>query len=353
MITTLKIKNFQSHKRTLMEFHPGVNVIMGKSDSGKSAIRRAIQWVIHNRPSGDSFRSTWGGDTSVELTTNGNVITRIKHEKLNGYLLNTQTFSAIKTDIPEEVSKALNMTEINLQTQFDRPFLLDISAGEVAKHFNKIAHLNKIDSSREKVESVIRKINQDIAVKEALIVQYTSEQEKYEYLEKFEAEVEVLEKMESDRSQYQSTRSRIDPIITQVKDTEKNILEASQIITIENSVNDILSLIDRKETLEEELESLEVLMVSIKRQTRRIQEKKQLTSLLPDVEAINVLYASHNTESISKASLEALIEDIKDTIIKGKLKQVEVDTKELRFTSEFPNICPLCNSVINKKSHGH
>ncbi len=55
MIKSAKLINFQSHIDSLLEFHSGVNSITGQSDSGKSSILRAINWVIHNKPSGDAF----------------------------------------------------------------------------------------------------------------------------------------------------------------------------------------------------------------------------------------------------------------------------------------------------------
>ena len=37
MISSVHIKNFQKHKDLSLEFTPGINVITGKSDAGKSA----------------------------------------------------------------------------------------------------------------------------------------------------------------------------------------------------------------------------------------------------------------------------------------------------------------------------
>ena len=62
MISGLLLKNFQSHKKTILHFHPGVNAIIGKSNSGKTAILRALYWIIYNRPSGISFVSFWNRD---------------------------------------------------------------------------------------------------------------------------------------------------------------------------------------------------------------------------------------------------------------------------------------------------
>jgi exonuclease SbcC len=57
MITQLNITNFQSHVKSVLKLSPGINVICGPSDSGKSAIIRGLRWVIENQPTGKG--GTW------------------------------------------------------------------------------------------------------------------------------------------------------------------------------------------------------------------------------------------------------------------------------------------------------
>ena len=60
MITSLSIKNWQSHKDTKLDFVNGVNVIIGVPNSGKTAVLRALLWLIENRPKGASqFMPSW------------------------------------------------------------------------------------------------------------------------------------------------------------------------------------------------------------------------------------------------------------------------------------------------------
>lgn len=120
MIESVKLKNFQSHKENTFSFTKGVNAIVGPSDSGKTAILRALRWLIWNRPLGDAFRSDWGGDTEVTVTVDGQLITRYKHDNKHGYKIGKIDLKAIGTDVPEEVSTILNIDEINLQQQFDK-----------------------------------------------------------------------------------------------------------------------------------------------------------------------------------------------------------------------------------------
>ena len=84
MIQSLKIINFQSHEDSTLDFVPGVNMILGASDSGKSAIIRALKWLVWNRPNGDAYRSNWGGETSVQAFFDGFGVERSK-DKENMY----------------------------------------------------------------------------------------------------------------------------------------------------------------------------------------------------------------------------------------------------------------------------
>lgn len=108
----MHIKNFQSHKDSHLDFHPGVDVIVGPSDSGKTAIIRALRWLVWNRPTGDAVRSWWGGDTEVSMSLPTSSISRIKGKE-NQYTLNGLVFKAIGTDVPEEISKELKQTSIS------------------------------------------------------------------------------------------------------------------------------------------------------------------------------------------------------------------------------------------------
>jgi predicted phosphodiesterase len=46
----LVLENFQSHLRTELKLVPGLNVILGESNQGKSAIIRALHWLLFNEP---------------------------------------------------------------------------------------------------------------------------------------------------------------------------------------------------------------------------------------------------------------------------------------------------------------
>ena len=244
MLKQLQIKSLQSHKNTTLDLHENLNIIIGNSDCGKTSILRALRWAIWNRPGGDTFernfRSWFGGDTEVTITTEeGNVITRAKNQE-NLYQLNKTKFKAFGTDIPQEIADALNIQEINFARQFDQPFLLTSTPGEVSSHFNKIAHLELIDASLKKVQSWINGLNQDIKTNEKDILKNQQELEQYAYLEKMEIELEVLEGMERDLQTHYNIQSKLIKLTNEIQTVESDIKETSQILVLEESVVSIL-----------------------------------------------------------------------------------------------------------------
>jgi len=197
MIDALILRNFQSHKKTELVFHPNINAIIGTSNSGKTAILRGLYWVIYNRPSGLSFISHWNRDkkgnavkeTSASIMQDGFAVQRIRNSEMNGYTIakeeteTVNTLEAIGMDVPEEVTKCLNLGEVNIQKQMDAPFLLSESAGEVARFFNKEIRLDLIDKILGTAESKRRQFNSDIKQLDVTIAATEKELLQYEMLE--------------------------------------------------------------------------------------------------------------------------------------------------------------------------
>ena len=155
MLKQLHIKNFQSHNDTLLEFSSGVNVIVGKSDSGKSACLRAILWALNNRPLGDSFiRQGQDRGAEVDLVFDDNVqVKRFRSKSKNTYDLKSDvfqgSFASFGQSPPSEVVTALNLSDINTQGQFSPSFLVFDPPGTVADYLRKITGMEKLDKAAD------------------------------------------------------------------------------------------------------------------------------------------------------------------------------------------------------------
>lgn len=354
MIKQLHIKNFQSHKDSILNFNPGLNVIIGNSDSGKTALIRSLNKLINNRPLGNEFQSYWGGDTSIEIDTDEDQIslTILEKGKDKCYKLNDIEFKAFGTDVPEEIKQALNISEINLQNQFDHPFLLDSTPGEVASHFNRIAHIDKIDSALKKMNSWILNIQSILGHDEeknkqatGLIRELNSLKKQlanFPDLEKRETELEVLEGMEENYQNKINSLSKLKYLIQNIKNSEKEINKYSRILKQEKHINSLLDKYKSIENKEEQITSLSLTIRRILKVESQLLSNNQILHREKEVNTLLNLINKQNTLNKEITAIKIPISLLKDTFILSKKKMAEIEAKQVIFKREMPDVCPLC-----------
>jgi exonuclease SbcC len=355
MLQSLEIQNFQSHKFTKLDFDPGVNVIIGSSDSGKSAILRTLRWLAWNRPSGDTLRSWWGGKTFVKATLDNGTVERSK-DKAEEYVLNDSlTLKAFGLSVPEDVSKLLNLSEINLQAQLDAPFLLSSTPGEVALHFNKVAGLDKIDKSQQNVEREIRELNSYIGKtkkdgkpgtgllgeKERL----TEQLEDYEYLEKYEIELEVLETMEKQKTSLEKALSKLIVSFNNIVDVHNELDDISEIVKLEKKVLHTQSLIDKKRQIDSEVKKITNIVIRHSTIENEIYSYELQMAIEPMVLSLSELIENRKIKSLPFTSLNKLVKSFKGVNLSLKEESEDLTLKIEKFKREMPEECPLCGEI--------
>ena len=313
MIESLLLRNFQSHKKTQLNFHPNINAIIGTSNSGKTAILRGLYWIVYNRPSGLSFISHWNRDkkgnpikeTSACITQDNKIITRVRSDELNGYWIENNIDDAVKLeaigmDVPEVITKNLNLGEVNIQKQMDAPFLLSESSGEVARFFNKEIRLDLIDKILSTAEIKRRKFNSDIKITEASITSTEKELLQYEILEPAKALCDKLETIEKEIVKIQVAYGVCDNFSAQYKE-EKEISEKYNNINFE-AIEKLFNELDKIKNEEAEIKS--------------------------------------NIFSVETGILEV-----------SKLKEeIRIGTRDIKeMEKELPDVCPLCNKLFKEE----
>jgi exonuclease SbcC len=182
MLSALTLVNYQKHKLLEITFDQNITTIVGSSERGKSAIIRALVWLALNRWNG-SKKDIHSGATfaKVKLKVDGREVVR-KSGKGNLYRLDKKVFRAFGNQVPQEIAKLLNVSEVNFQEQFEPHFWLSQSPGEVSRELNAIVDLDVIDTSLAELASETRKakltyeINKDAyskAVKEKKALEWT------------------------------------------------------------------------------------------------------------------------------------------------------------------------------------
>ena len=350
MIQKLHIQNFQSHEKSTLEFSPGVNIIVGNSDSGKTAIIRALRWLIWNRPSGNAIVSNWGGPTSVQLDMEEGNILRSK-DKQDSYILTITgkkniEFKAFGTSVPEEINRFLNINEVNFQYQLDQPFLLSKSPGETATYFNKIAKLDEIDLSISNIKKWITSLTQDLKYKRLERKGFMEQLDSFSYLDEFEIEVEVLEEMEKRLSQEKASERGLQNLHTTYLINEVKIEELQPNLEIEELLDETLNWIQDKEDLEFKRSKFANLIKQICETEEDMQEQEVLIQM---EKPLLVILKQYNEKEDLESQQKNLHDIIMDAFnIEHCIKTTETIHKALviKFNKVFPDKCPLCGLSV-------
>ena len=198
MIEAVEIENFQSHKGTNIELSSGLNVIKGRSHSGKSSVMRAIRWVLLNQPRGTHFVSHFKGNkeqTSVglEFPSGAYVIRERKGTTVNGYSSSAGDFEAMRSDVPEEIESVTQMNQINVQMQGDPYFMLSLTPGKVAKELNKLVGLDVIDNTLGRLNRLSNEAGAKVNVLEEMVDKEVEELNDLSFVNDLEVRVKEIE----------------------------------------------------------------------------------------------------------------------------------------------------------------
>ena len=182
MLNQLHIQNFQSHEDSIIEFGPGVNTLVGTSNAGKSAILRSLYLTLKSRPSGGGYvrkgtdeclvQTTWNrNNTLFEVGRGRNNKTEKNYYTLTGY----DDFTSPGQTVPQPVLEAINLSDINIQTQFAPYFLVFDSPGAIAKYIKSVTGLEKVDEIAAKISSRLKK-NKGIVTEKEFTLKEVTEQ---------------------------------------------------------------------------------------------------------------------------------------------------------------------------------
>lgn len=177
-ITRLRIRDFQNHRDTDLMLTPGINLITGSSDAGKSAILRALNAVLHNDwPRGGSYvrRGAPHAEITVEYS-DGTTVTRVKSGAHNSVTVTwppadgtepviegevgrtpqerTAQYEGFGTALPPEVLLALGSPPfgedgdgISYAEQLAPYFLVSLSANKLPRAISRLTGISEIEEA--------------------------------------------------------------------------------------------------------------------------------------------------------------------------------------------------------------
>lgn len=207
MLERLQITNFQCHDRLRIGTDPQITAIVGPSDTGKSAIIRALRWLVINRPLGTGFIREGAKQAEVRVRIGGKDVQRIKGPSDNQYRMaewgdkdskgygQWSEYDAVGYEVPEPIQRFLALDATNFQGQHDAPFWFDKTPGELAKELNAIVDLEVIDSTSYNLASLLRQKRAELGVIEERIKKAVADEERLRFVPNVDRDLSQLERL--------------------------------------------------------------------------------------------------------------------------------------------------------------
>lgn len=217
MIKSIHLQNFQSHADTILDLAPGVNLIVGPSDVGKTAVLRALRWVLYNRPGGTAFCRYDTRETAVAVSlTEGPTVERTRRGSVNLYTVDDLELEGFGQAVPEEVSEALRIPQLSWQGQLDAPFLLSASPGEVARVLNDVVDLSAIDRAISHSSSRLRTSIRTTKEAEEQLGSAREDLTALDWIDKAREAVEAAERAEAELDALREKAGDLEAVIRQL-----------------------------------------------------------------------------------------------------------------------------------------
>lgn len=374
-ITKVKIENFQSHEKSELEFASGLNVIVGPSDQGKSAVVRAIKWVLFNEPRGSEFIRNGASAARVELElSNGFTIIRERSSSKNRYnVINPdgeiKVYEGFGNDIPDEVKSVHGICKVlidtdssvclNIGEQLDAPFLISQTGSTKAKAIGRLTGVHVLDNAIRECLNDIKRETQLVSKYKAEENELTEKLDSYKDLQKIEKQINKCEiiiqkinklnekhnKLDKYRIEYSKVNQEINELLKvnvklkNVESTEDMIEELSNKTNYLNRLKDVYK---RLNNVNSQIKSNESVISS----TRNINEVslnlEKVILLEGRKEEIQKLNISYNNIRCSIIEGEKYIVKIKNEL-ESSLKKYEELLKTI-------SKCPVCFSDIDENT---
>lgn len=353
MIKTLRLRYFQAHKNSTLEFHPGINAICGASDQGKSSIIRAIRWIVENRPAGDSFRSHFAEkhNTEVSMILSNGQVDRVKGPKENKYQIGEEEYKAMGQKVPEEVTQLLNLRPVNIQYQMDQPFLLSLGGPALSKYLNEEVHLDVIDRSISNIRKKLMGNNTKLAAVELQKESLAKALSELPDLNGIDGRLGAVEQMERQAQQLKNNHTSLTNLITRIE-SNQNHVNNHRTVVLQSKKH-----WERIDTLHSDLKTIVRKEEDLKKLSQRIQtmedEKRDCTFIINQLKPITIIEEKAKTlipitETIKK--LKGLISRINASQTALLIANDRKEKARNAYQKAIPETCPTCGQAWARNS---
>ena len=207
MIKNIRLENFMAHQATSIELSPGVTVITGPNNIGKSAVVEAIRYLVYNPAPKNVIRhGAKRALVRLELDS-GEIITWQRQDKNASYTIEQpgqepEQYHKFGRDVPDDVRSLLRLElvdtdtgklDIHLGNQREPIFLLDRPGSHAAGFFAASTEADYLLKMQQLLKSKIEQSKKDSKRLDSELVALERQLDYYKPLDDLEVQINQAE----------------------------------------------------------------------------------------------------------------------------------------------------------------
>lgn len=322
-IDSVVLEDFQSHEKSTIDFCHGFNVVIGKTNHGKSAIFRALRHAFFDSWNKRYVRTGKKNYKIEVIFDSGDRLIRIRGDKnevkfISAAGVETQ-FESFGDTLPQKMKDLLKIPDfkidsdkeiiVNVASQQDPLFLISpqaFSAPLVSKFFSRLSGIHILDSAN-------RNIDKDKKNK-----------------------MEEVKNLDESINKNAAALKSLEKIFDWKEIIESKIKEAAEIENKVKSVEDFSALLNRIKSFNEKRKKLDALEAELNKVDLSSIDNfiSKSDNLMKHIE----LYDKAIKVKTQLSNLNSKLEDQQ-----RRLEAIELERKEFMSTLKM---CPFCGSKI-------
>ena len=352
-IKQVKLINFQDHKETTVDFTEGVNLIVGSSDAGKSAILRAVNFVFQNDLRGNSFIRVGTTECSVTIVfSDGVEITRVKGTDVNNYILKDENeelhvFSKVASTVPEQIQKYLGNPPLDdkkrpiaYADQMANLFLVDLNSSDLPRTLSELTGIQHLQTAAETLGKNARSYDRSIKERNDKIKKLNDDLVQYQYVDK---DYDSISTIQSELNNLSNTLENINKARNFIKRNNEISSEAKKINNLSSKYKSLADIKPQIENLSNLLTSIKTSRIHLSFHVKKTKEFKSTKADLDKYSSLCNEVFKNKLESVSglKSNLETAEKyHNQNTALLSSIEKVKIDLQ-----SEQTNIEDLQSSL--------
>lgn len=351
-ISKLILNNFQQWKTGLIKFKPGLNILIGNTESGKSTLFRAIGSILTGKMPEDYIRKgTKGCEVEIQFSDN-TIFKRSRNKKDNIANVNGTVFERVGKEIPFEYFNKLGKTSIEFgnkelslcsYSQFEPHFFITLSDYDKSKLIGTICGIDIVDKLVDSINKDIRSNNANIKFLENKIKEQIEQKEikekEFKVIDfkhfKLLCCIESLKQNYKKLEELTKLQTNFNSLNSLVEDVQKNINSLNKL----NFDSDKSIKLQKLFSLQFNLQIYNKLEKDIKKDLDKIKSLQQINinkvHLLDDLVFLKQKLTEYKNKTL----------DINENLMKIDNHIQYLETEKRTLLADYDK-CPLCGGIL-------